>query len=172
MLSTKSLRAVFPLGINLTLVTLASAPKRPRRNNEKYNHLYHKNAIENRETIAARAQKRPRLTHSSQLTVAQTVAGSHPLEIGHQMDIESIPHSNINDRPLPAQFKPGQVETHGMTVVFAMTASASTPDPETRVPPISSTPETSPTTNLQTISPSRVSPSKKSNSKEDGRFWK
>lgn len=67
------------------------------------------------------------LTHSRQLIVAQTVTGSHPLEIGHQMDIESIPHPNINDRPFRAQFKRGQFETHGMTVVFTMTASASTP---------------------------------------------
>ena len=115
--------------------------------------------------IAARAQKRPRLTHSGQPIIAQTVACPHPLELGHQMDIESIPHPNINDRPFPAQFKPGQVETHGMTVVFAMTASVNTPDPETRVPPISSTPKTSPTTNLQAIIPSRVFPSKKSTSK-------
>ena len=80
--------------------------------------MYHKNAIKNRETIAARTQKRPRLTRSDQSTIAQIVADSHPEGMGHQMDIESISHPN-NDRLFSAQLKPDQVETRGMTVVLA-----------------------------------------------------
>ena len=39
------------------------------------------------------------------------------------MDIESTYHLNTNDHLLPAQLKLGQVETRGMTVVLAMTAT-------------------------------------------------
>ena len=85
--------------------------KRSRRDDENYDQLYHKNAIKNREAIAARSQKRSRLNHSDQPTAAQTVAGTHPMGTGNQMDIEPILDRNTNDNLVPAKFKSDQVKT-------------------------------------------------------------
>lgn len=130
-----------------------------------YDHLYHKNAIKNREAIAARAQKRPRLTHTDQPIIPQIVGDSHPERTSRQMDIEPIYRPNTNDGLFPAESKPGQVEARGMAVVIAMTSSADTPD---RTHLTSSAPETSIATNLQAVIPSRVSPSNKTSKRKEG----
>ncbi len=133
-----------------------------------YDHLYHKNAIKNREAIAARTQKRPRLTHTDQPTITQIVGDSHPERMSRQMDIEPIYRPNTNDGLFPAELESGQAEAHGMTVVIAMTSSADTSDPETCTPLTSSAPGTSPATNLQAVIPSHVSPSNKISKRKEG----
>ena len=52
-----------------------------------------------------------RLNHSDQPTAAQTVAGTHPMGTGNQMDIEPILDRNTNDNLVPAKFKSDQVKT-------------------------------------------------------------
>ena len=121
--------------------------------------MYHENVIKNCEII---------ITHSHQPTAAQTVADTHPMGMSDQMDIESILDRNTNDSLVPTKFKSDQV-TRGMTVGITMGATVDTSDPEIRVPPNPSAPETSPATNIQAVTPSpRASPSKKKRAESSG----